>query len=248
MESFIDYNFEITGKMKLENTDGNKYSGVTDPEPIKPFWKKSKVEIIWWVIFALIIILGFTLPEGKFLELLYLFHKKLTYSVAMFFVIWETYQTVIDFIRRKDTKEIIKHLLLSLLIFIIVFKLNLLIYEKYVGPKLTTIKLELKNKTEVSKSITEVEIFTRNIEVPIYLIVETPQGTQWVQPNKRFVPNNQFKANWVEKVHLGGGYIGLGEIFRIFAIGSEEDLKVGVITSIPSHSIISNELEIKRSE
>ena len=234
--------------MKIENTEGTKYSGVTDPEPIQPFWRKNKVEIIWWVIFAIIIILGLILPEGKFLELLYLFHKKLTYSLAMFFIIWETYQTIIDFTRGRHPKEIIKHLLLSLLIFIIIFKLNLLIYEKYVGPKLTTIKLELKNKTEVSKSITEVEVFTRNIEVPIYLIVETPQGTQWVQPNKRFVPNNQFKANWVEKVHLGGESIGLEETFKIFAIGSEEDLKIGIIASIPSHSIMSNELEIKRSE
>lgn len=244
----MDFNFEITGKMKIEKIEDGKHSGFVDPEAEQPFWKKYKFEIIWWAIFALLIILGMILPEGKFLELLYLFHKQLTYIVVFFFIIWEAYHTITDFIKRKPHKEIIKHLLLGLLIFIIIFKFNLLIYEKYVGPELTTIEIsELKSKSEGLIFITEVNVFVRNVKVPIYLIVETPQGTKWIQ-SKRFVPNKQFKANLIEEVHLGGGYIGLGETFKIFTIGTEEDLKIGTITSIPSDSIKSNVMPVKRIE
>ncbi len=128
---------------------------------------------------------------------------------------------------KKSNGEIIKHILLSLLILGFLL-LNLWVYKEVIGPKLTTIEiLSPKDKSEVSGPAIETRVFVRNVELPIYLIVETPQGTQWIQA-KRYIQYNKFKDTLTQEVRLGEGYIGIGESFKIFAIGTKEDLEIGV--------------------
>lgn len=259
------YNFKISGKLELELEDckgNNRISAEGDYLPknnennvckiikekiIEKFFDKIW-EIIGGLIFSLIFILGLLLPEGSFLELLYIFHKRVIYSILFLLIIVEGVYLVKGLIKgkEKDIKELISHTLISLAFFLVLFVLNLGIYEKLVSPKLTTIEvLEPKDRSEVSKPVIEAKIFVRNVEIPIYLIVETPQGTHWIQA-KRFIPHKQFKTTLSQEVRLGDGYIGIGESFKIFTIGTKEELEIGVLEKIPPYSIVSNVVAVKR--
>jgi hypothetical protein len=210
--------------------------------------KREIIEIVVGAIFSLIFIMGLFLHEGFFLELLFRFHKTVIFSIILLVVVMEAIYIVRGLLEQRKYLELISHVVVSLTLFLILFVVNLGVYEKVVGPKLTTIEiLEPKDGGEVLKPITEVKFFVRNAKWSIYLIVETPQGTQWIQA-KRLIPNNQFKATLTQAVRLGEGYIGIGETFKIFAIGTKEDLDIGLIEKIPPYSIVSNMVTVKRIE
>jgi hypothetical protein len=76
--------------------------------------------------------------------------------------------------------------------------------------------------------------------------VETPQGTQWIQA-KRFIQHNKFKDTLTLQVYLGRGYIGIGEKFKIFTIGTKEGLEIGtMLERIPPDAIYSNMVNVRR--
>lgn len=204
---------------------------------------RYKSEIIWWSIYILILLAGLILPEGDFLEILYRFHKKIIYSLTLFFILWNIFRIIQDFIKnKKPLHSVIKHILTDLLILFLLFSVNLWVYEKIVGSKLTTIKI---STLEIIGSIVQVKIFVRNVKWPIYLIVETPQGTKWIQC-KKYIPYGQFKTYFIEEVRLGEGDIGMGKNFKILAISTKEKLRIGVLREIPPGSIVSNILIVKR--
>ena len=158
----------------------------------------------------------------------------------------EAIYLIIGLVNKIHFSKLIAHVLLSLSLFVILFVINLGIYDKVVGPKLTTIKIEEpKDNSRITSPITEVKVFVRKIELPIYLVVEIEQGTLWVQ-TKRHLQHNQFKDTLTENVRLGEWYIGVDETFKIFAIGTKEDLKIGLLERIPSDSIYSNIVNVKR--
>jgi hypothetical protein len=243
------YNFEASGRVKIEEPE----SGPRETKPLKMKEKllekalEYKFEIIWWAIYLLILILALILPESDFLEFLYLFHKKTIYSIGVFFILWETIYSIQSRVRKKPFGETINHILMSLFIFCILFGLNLWVYKMVIGPKLTIIEiLEPKDGSRVSGDNIEVKVFVRNIELPVYPILETPQHTQWVQA-KRFIQHNKFKDTLTLQVYLGGGYIGIGEIFKIFAIGTKEGLEIGtMLERIPPGAIHSNTVTVRR--
>lgn len=242
------YNFEVSGKLKLDDDKGN------NELPLYTKIKKKIIdkvldklwEIILGTIFSLILLLGLLLPEGSFLELLFRFHKTAIYSILFFLVAAEVAYLIDGLKEKKPFWKLITHVISSLILFFILFVLNLGVYENVVGPKLTTIEvIEPKEGDKVSKPTVEAKVFVRNLEIPIYFIVETPQGTHWVQA-KRFIPHNQFKTTLIQEVRLGEGYIGIGELFKIFAIGTKEDLEIRYLEKIPPHSIVSNIVTVKR--
>jgi hypothetical protein len=49
-----------------------------------------------------------------------------------------------------------------------------------------------------------------------------------------------------ENVRLGEWYIGVDETFKIFAIATKEDLKIGPLERIPPDSIYSNTVNVRR--
>lgn len=237
------YNFEISGKMKLEEPE-DKQEEINTRKTFLGKVLKYKFEMIWWIIFTIDFIFSLALPEGDFREMLYLFHEKSTLAAILFFSFCEVIYLFKLYIRNKR-RDIINHIIIGLLTFGFLL-LNLWIYEKVLGPKLTTIEiLSPQNREEVSGPAIEVRAFVRNIETPIYLIVETPQGSQWVQ-SKRYTQTNKFKDILTEVVRLGEGYIGIGEEFKIFAIGAKEDLEIGILEKIPPHSIVSNTVAVKK--
>ncbi|MCU4137419.1 MAG: hypothetical protein MW689_000990 [Thermodesulfobacteria bacterium] len=61
---------------------------------------RYKSEIIWWSIYILILLAGLILPEGDFLEILYRFHKKIIYSLTLFFILWNIFRIIQDFIKK----------------------------------------------------------------------------------------------------------------------------------------------------
>ena len=234
------YNFEVSGKIKLEDSKGDDKPPNCGDNRLKRW-----IEIIVLVVSILSFILGFLLPESDFLELLYRFHWRVIFSIIGLVIAMEAIYIVHGLIKRRIFSELIGHVLMSLLFFIILIA-NLWVYEKVVGPKLTTIEiLYPKDGGEVSRPICEVKVFVRNVEWPIYPIVETPQGTQWIQA-KRFIQHNKFKDTLTLQVYLGGGYIGIGEIFKIFAIATKEDLPIHRLDKIPPDAIYSNTVNVRR--
>lgn len=248
-----NYRFKIIGKINLGKIDLNRDKNnkndnmkIFDREISLKKVSEYRFEIIWWAIFTLIFILGLVSPIGNLLEFLYLFHKKAIYSIIIFLVVWETIHLIQGLIKKESTWDLIKHFIKSLMIFIILLMVNLWLYEKIIGPKLTTIKIvEPKENTNISMPITEVKVFVRNVKLPIYIIVEDPQGTHWIQ-SKRYIPHNQFKDILSQEVRLGQGYIGIGEKFRILALGTEKKLEIGILEIVPPDSILSNVVTVKR--
>ncbi len=75
------YSFDITGKVRIEESESGTHGEEKNNSMEKKgkLFKKAleyKVELIWWIIFAIDLILALILPESDFLEFLYLFHKK----------------------------------------------------------------------------------------------------------------------------------------------------------------------------
>lgn len=214
-------------------------------------WFRSRVqeyrlEMILGMIFVLIFISGLLLPESDFLEVLFLFHKKAIYSIIFFLVIWETVYLVIGLIKKKPFAILMSHILLCLAAFIIFSKVNLYTYEKVIGAKLAAIEiLEPKYTDKVYGGIIDVKVFIRNVRVPVYLVVETPQGTPWVQSRIQ-IPAYQFKATLTQKARLGGILIDEPQTYRIFAIGTGSKLEVNRSEEIPTDSIVSNIVAVKR--
>lgn len=234
------YNFEVSGKIKLEDSKGDDKPPNCGDNKLKRW-----LEIIALVVSILSFILGFLLPESDFLELLYRIHWRAIYSIIGLVIAMEAIYIVHGLIKRRNFSELIGHVLMSLLFFIILIA-NLWVYEKVVCPKLTTIEiLYPKDGGEVSRPICEVKVFVRNVEWPIYPVVETPQGTQWIQA-KRFIPHNQFKTILTQQVRLGEGYISVGETFKIFAIATKEDFPIGILERIPPDAIHSNTVTVRR--
>jgi hypothetical protein len=128
--------------------------------------------------------------------------------------------------------------------FIILGAANLFVFDIIVGPKLIALVILVpKEMNEIQGEVTQVSLSTRNIKQPIYIVVETPQGTFWTQ-DKLFP--RQFKENLRGKARLGEGELGKGETFKIFAIATKEDLKIGVLGRIPPDSIYSNIVNVRR--
>ncbi len=128
--------------------------------------------------------------------------------------------------------------------FIILGAANLYVFDIIVGPKLIALEILMpKELNEIQGEVTQVSLSTRNIKQPIYIVVETPQGTFWTQ-DKLFP--KQFKETLRGKARLGEGEVGIGETFKIFAIATKEDLRIGLLERIPPDSIHSNTVNVRR--
>lgn len=145
----------------------------------------------------------------------------------------------------KSTKELIGHLIWAILFLGLVFT-NFVIFEHIVRPKLAKLEVIYSQQgVEVTNLFTNVKVFVRAVEdQSIYIIVETPQGTMWTQEK---IFTRKFKDELVGKVQLGEGEIGIGETFKIFAIATKEELKLGILPSFPSKYTQSNSVEVRRS-
>ena len=128
--------------------------------------------------------------------------------------------------------------------FIILGAANLYVFDIIVGPKLIALEILMpKEMNEIQGDVTQISLSTRNIKQPVYIVVETPQGTFWTQD--KLYPR-QFKENLRGKARLGEGGTGMGETFKIFAVTTKEDLKIGPLESIPPDSIYSNPVNVRR--
>lgn len=147
---------------------------------------------------------------------------------------------------QKDN-QLKRHLFNSLVwsaIFVVLGAFNLYVFDVIVGRKLVAIEIvSPTERKEISGELTQVTVGARNIRLPIYIVVETPQGTLWVQ-GRLF--STRFKEDLPGRARLGQGEVGIGDIFRIFAVATKEDLKIGPLVTIPSHSIHSNTVHVKR--
>lgn len=147
----------------------------------------------------------------------------------------------------QETPKLKRKLIYSLLwgmSFIALGAANLYMFDVIFGPKL--IALEIMSPREMSdipEEFTQVSISTRNIKLPIYIVVETPQGTLWIQD--KLLPR-RFKDNLQGRARLGEGEVGIGEVFRIFVIATEKDLPIGVLERVPSRAIYSNTVNVRR--
>jgi hypothetical protein len=130
------------------------------------------------------------------------------------------------------------------MIFVILGITNLCVFDALVGPRLITLEIRSpKEMSDISEEVTPVSIFARNIKPPVYITVETPQGALWTQ-DKLFP--RQFKENLKGKARLGEGKMGEGQTFKIFAVATKEDLKIGPLVTIPPDSIHSNTVNVRR--
>ena len=129
-------------------------------------------------------------------------------------------------------------------IYVLLGAFNLYVFGVIVGPRLIAIKIvsptEMK---EISGEITQVTVAARNIKLPIYILVETPQSTLWVQGE---LFSTRFKENLPGRARLGQGEVGVGDIFRIFAIATKDNLQIGPLVTIPPDSIHSNTVNVRR--
>lgn len=141
-------------------------------------------------------------------------------------------------------RKLISFLLWSA-IFIVLGAANLYVFDVIVRHKLVaTIEiLSPKEMSNIPEEVTPVSISTRNLDISVYIIVETPQGTLWIQ-DKLFP--KRFKDNLRGKARLGEGEAGIGEFFRIFAIAPKEDLPIGILNKIPPDAIYSNTVTVRR--
>jgi len=152
----------------------------------------------------------------------------------------EKYHQEVNSLKRK-----LIYSLIWISAFIILGAANLYIFDVVIGSKLIDLKiLEPKEMNEIQGDITQVSLSTRNIKQPVYIVVETPQGDFWTQ-DKLFP--RQFKENLRGKARLGEGEVGKGQTFRIFAISTKVNLKIGVLDRIPPDSIYSNIINLRRA-
>ena len=239
-------------------SDGTKTTGKVNEQVSKVGVCKIKVKILeyscnniaqlaGWILFSLLFILGLILPNGSFLELLYRLHETAIYSLIAWLFAIEVIRLIHGFTAKSRKADLITHLLWGTLIIIILFCVNHVVYEKLVGPKLTTIEImQPQNGSEIFQPTVEVAFFVRNIEWPVYLIVETPQGTPWIQHYQQ-MQHNKFKDILKQYAQLGDGSVGVGGTFRIFAIGTTENLETGhTLEKIPPQSIVSNTVAVRR--
>lgn len=209
--------------------------------------KEFKVtRIIGVFIFIVIAVVALIIPFDKLLEFIFIWHKKVLIIMGILFIGKELYEFIGRLIQRISTKKLIGHLLWSL-IFIGLLFADFYIFENFIRPKLA--KLEVlypKNGAEVTNLFTDVKIFVRAVEdQSIYIIVKTPQRTMYLQ-EKLFT--KEFKDELIGKAQLGEGRIGIGETFEIFAIATKEELKMGVLPSLPLKYISSSLVEVRRVE
>lgn len=145
----------------------------------------------------------------------------------------------------KYLKDIIYRLTVGILIFLGLFFIDSFTSERLVSPKLA--KLEVfypKTEVDIAGLATDVKVSVRGVEDQfIYIIVKTPQRTMWTQ-EKLFT--RKFKDELIGKAQLGEGGVGIGETFTIFAIATKEELKIGVLQSLPLKYIPSNFVEVRR--
>jgi len=116
-----------------------------------------------------------------------------------------------------------------------------------VRPKLAELEVIYpENGAEVANLFTDVKVSVRAVEdKSIYTIVKTPQGTMWTQ-EKLFT--EKFKDELPSKAQLGEGAVGVDEAFKIFAIATKEELKIGVLPALPEKYIASNFVVVRRVE
>ena len=81
---------------------------------------------------------------------------------------------------------------------------------------------------------------------PIYVIVETPQRTRWVQV-ARLLPHNRFKDVLIYPTVLGQGYISDNQKFQIYALTTKMRLDYGSkLEIIPPDAKLSNVITVER--
>lgn len=197
----------------------------------------------------IVIIFSFLVPVDQMMEYLFIMHKKILIIMGILFIGAELVLFLIELLKKIlkgviDIKKLIKHLIWGVIFFIFLIA-NITIFETIVQPKL--IKIEIlapQNNAEVLSPITNVEVSFRAVEgYRIYIIVETPQGTSWIQ-EKLFTSN--FKGKLKGKAQLGELAVGIGRTFTIFAIATKKELPIGLHDKIPSDAIYSNIVSVRR--
>jgi hypothetical protein len=187
------------------------------------------------------------------LEVIYLVHKLIVFLICGFVVVvegiigarisWKMLRKGL----KKEVSQLKKKLVYSVLwttVFILFGIANLYVFEEIVGPKLTDLKIiSPKEMSTIPSGTTEVSISARNVKPPVYVIVGTPQGALWVQDK---VFPTKFKENLVGRARLGQGEVGIGDIFRIFAVATKDNLQIGPLVTIPPDSIHSNTVSVRR--
>jgi hypothetical protein len=201
------------------------------------------------IIISVIIFL-FIVPVEKIIEFLFIMHKKVLIVMGILFIGSELILFILGLFKKNlkkiiDIKELIKHLIWSLIFFILLFA-NITTFEMLVLPHLIKIEILVpQDKAEIANLVTDVKVFVMAVEdQSIYITVKTPQGTLWTQ-DKLFT--SKFKDELTGIARLGEGEVGIGEMFKIFAIATKKDLPIGVLERIPPDAIHSkNTVTVKR--
>jgi len=200
-------------------------------------------------IVIITIIFLFVVPVDRLIELLFTMHKKALIVVGIVFVGMELLYFLLEFVEKLikkaiDVKKLITHLLWGCTFLFLVFA-DLAFFEKIAGPKLVKVVILYPHNGEKVSLHTDVEVFVRKVEDRfVYIIVQTPQGTMWIH-GKLFT--SQFKDKLKGRARLGEGEAGIGETFKIFAIATKEEIRIGVLPALPSKYILSNVVEVRRA-
>ncbi len=205
-------------------------------------------QIIVAITYIIVIVILISCKYESLLEFFYIFHKKVIIIIGILLIGKELYE-ILEwlFIKKKTTslKDIIYRLIAGSIIFAGILVVDSLTLEKVVKPKLS--KLEVvspKTGDEVANLTADIKVFVRAVEgQSIYIIVKTPQGTLWMQDE--LFPR-QFKDDLDGRVRLGEGERGIGETFEIFAIATNQDLPIGILSKVPEDAIWSNKVKVKR--
>ncbi|MHB9073163.1 MAG: hypothetical protein ACYC6G_06540 [Desulfobaccales bacterium] len=185
------------------------------------------------------------MPYESVLVFIYKSHSILVLLAFLLLLYWDIKIIVRAFINKKYKYPAIFNVTLSILIFALLCKIDSGICERYLYPKLTTVKIiGLENSKQMIGTSCEVRVFFRNIKFPIYIVVRTPQGGLWGQSETGFLPN-KFEGDFSVSVRLGQNSHGAGEKYDIYAIAARERIPKGPIENLP-YSRIESKITVER--
>lgn len=185
------------------------------------------------------------LPATKLLELLFFAHERLLIAACLVGVSGEG----LSLIRGgwpPRPRDLLHHSTWTVILILFAL-LSMPMTEWIAGARLVRLEVVTPLPNDAVGLRADVGLAIRHLEGRwIYLIVESPEGTLWVQQH---IPTPSFERALRGQVQLGDGSAGVGRRFSVFAVATKEELpapSVTLKTTRPDWTV-SNVVEVLRT-